>query len=733
MLVGFLLVVAGPARGADSSFADNALRQGWSLLAQKRFAAAGEAFGRISPDDYDLGDYALYFAGVARVRAGKIAEGAGILERLAVSFPGSPLYPYLAHELAFAAVQAGDLPSARTYFAISRGNVRGNGRKAAEGYVAACLMPEGEGSAVAEAHLENFLAHPVQEGARLSMERLWEWRGEGKWTEWGLPASFYDRYAKALLLVGEEQRARDVFREALDRFPDGEDFRAVVLDYAEFLRRRGERSAATALLARAEADAPPDFRSEAEFLIARIDWADGRTEDARRRFLAIADSDAPRDEAELARYQAAWILDGEGDLEAAAEQFGKLVDARNGRVRRESAFRHAFELYRRKAYAQAIEAFARGEEKAASSVERGRYAYWTARALSERGDQERSVALLRGVAAEPGAGIFAILADVRLGGKPFAMLGAPSSGETARLALQTDRLWESFRGAGWSAQDAEKVRRAERLARLGLVEYAVLEADRVDRGAVVAAAGPRDGATPGLFRYLVGDLRGAIRETAGIPSPAGGGLVDRLQYPLAPQYLGDCDGKKSGVDALVLHAVIRQESRFQYNALSPAGAVGLMQLMPGTAAAVARKERIRKDFRRDDLLDPDVNVALGAAYLASLLRGYDGDYLRAVAAYNAGEAAVARWWDKAGADPAMFVEQVTYRETRSYLRKVFFNVLQYYRIYRPGMLARFAPSERKEDGTAQGVLSSPPAAGTAGAMEATPPATDAPEDESSGD
>lgn len=733
-VVGLLLVLPGAARADGFSFADNALRQGWSLLTQKRFAEAEEAFGRISPDTYDLGDYVLYFTGVARVRAGEIGEGAGILERLAVSFPGSPLYPYLAHELAFAAAKAGDLPSARTYFAISRGNVRGNGRKAAEGYVAACLSPDGNGRAAAEAHLENFSAYPVQEGAKLSMQQLWEWRGEGKWTEWGLPASFYDRYAKALLLVGEDQRARAVFRDALDRFPEGEDFRAVALDYAEFLRRRGERSAATALLSRAEREAPPEFRSEAEFLLARIDWADGRTADALRRFLAIAKSDAPRDKAELARYQAAWILDGDGDLDAAAEQFGKLLDARDERVRRESAFRHAFELYRQERYARAIPAFARGEEKAASSVERGRYTYWTARALDERGDQERAAALLRGLAADPDAGIFAILADARLGGKPFAMLGAPSSGETASLALQTDGLWESFRGAGWSAENAEKVRRAERLAGLGLVEYAVLEADRVDRGAVVAAAGPRDGATPGLFRYLVGDLRGAIRDTAGVPTPAGdGGLIARLQYPLAPQYLGDCDAKRSGVDTLVLHAVIRQESRFQYNALSPAGAVGLMQLMPGTAAAVARDEKIRKDFRRDDLLDPGVNVALGAAYLSRLLRRYDGDYLRAVAAYNAGETAVARWWAKAGADPAMFLEQVTYRETRSYLRKVFFNVLQYYRIYRPGMLARFVPSAQTGGGTARGVSSSPRVAGTPGATEAGSPATDAPEDETSGD
>jgi soluble lytic murein transglycosylase len=184
-------------------------------------------------------------------------------------------------------------------------------------------------------------------------------------------------------------------------------------------------------------------------------------------------------------------------------------------------------------------------------------------------------------------------------------------------------------------------------------------------------------------------------------------LIDRIQFPLAPDYVGDCDRKKSGVDPLVLHSIIRQESHFQFNALSPAGAVGLMQLMPRTAAEVARKEKMHK-LRRKDLLKPQTNVALGAAYLSRLIREYGGDYLRAVAAYNAGEAAVAKWWGDAKGDPALFLETITYRETRFYLRRVFFNVLQYYMIYRPKLFALYFPSVPREAPPAPGVLSLPP-------------------------
>ncbi len=732
-----LLFALSPAVHAESgSLADNTFRAGWTLLSEERFAEARETFKGISPGAYDLGDYVLYFTGVALSREKKPEEAASALAQLLFTFPESPLVPYMRHEMAFAAARRDDISSARIYFRDSRGKVSGSERKAAEGYIAARLMEESEGEQgeqdgdrneaskaerqerqkwAAEAHLENFSIYMVQEGALLSMDRLWQWRAEGKLSEWGLPVSFYGRYAKALSRAGEEDRARAVFREALEKYPPSDDYYEVLLDYGEFLRKQGDISGARSLLRSAEKDAPPSFRSEVDYLFARVEWKAGRNAEARRMFLEIAGSGALPSTAERARYQAAWIAEEEGDWKTATEQFDKLRTARDGRVRQESVFRHAFGLYRQMRYGEAIAAFEEGEKEATSPVERARHAYWRARAFAETGEGQKGEALLQRISADPGGGPYAIFASQRLGRDPFGMLNAPSSGETAYCAAGREQLWQKVRNAPWSREDAESVRRAERLIHLGLVEYAILEADRVDREAVRQATGISNGGTQALFRYLAGDLKGAITETGGLsPGPSDAGLVDRLQYPLAPEFLGDCDGKKSGVDFLVIHAIIRQESLFQYNALSPAGAVGLMQLMPRTAAEVARKEKKGKKLRRSDLLKPELNVNLGAAYLGSLVAGYDGDYVRAIAAYNAGETAVARWWGRSGEDPSMFLERVTYQETRLYLRRVFFNLLQYYRIYRPGMLARYFPSDRTGDGTAPGVSGSPPDAATPG-------------------
>ena len=107
---------------------------------------------------------------------------------------------------------------------------------------------------------------------------------------------------------------------------------------------------------------------------------------------------------------------------------------------------------------------------------------------------------------------------------------------------------------------------------------------------------------------------------------------------------------RHGVDSLLLAAIIDVESGFSPNAVSPRGAVGLMQILPSTGRAQGVK---------GDLLNPRVNVDAGSSYLRGLLDLYDGDLELALAAYNAGPTAVSR---HAGIPP--------FRETREYVRKV---------------------------------------------------------------
>ena len=130
-------------------------------------------------------------------------------------------------------------------------------------------------------------------------------------------------------------------------------------------------------------------------------------------------------------------------------------------------------------------------------------------------------------------------------------------------------------------------------------------------------------------------------------------------------------------------AVIRQESAFASAAVSPAGARGLMQLLPRTARTVAAGINI--DYKHDRLTtDPDLNVVLGQAYLESLIADFDGSYLLALAAYNAGPGRVRAWMRaygdprEASVDPTDWIEMIPFSETRNYLQRVMEN-LQVYR------------------------------------------------------
>jgi len=131
------------------------------------------------------------------------------------------------------------------------------------------------------------------------------------------------------------------------------------------------------------------------------------------------------------------------------------------------------------------------------------------------------------------------------------------------------------------------------------------------------------------------------------------------------------------VDPLLVAGIIREESLYNPQALSSVGAMGLMQLMPETANRVARRLGL-DSVDREDLLRADVNVRLGVDYVGELLRDYKGNLIRAVAAYNAGPEAVNRWIARFGdRDPDEFVELISYRETRRYVKRV----ITSYRIY----------------------------------------------------
>jgi soluble lytic murein transglycosylase len=143
-----------------------------------------------------------------------------------------------------------------------------------------------------------------------------------------------------------------------------------------------------------------------------------------------------------------------------------------------------------------------------------------------------------------------------------------------------------------------------------------------------------------------------------------------LRFPLHHDADIRAQSQLNGLDPAWVAGETRAESAFMPNARSGADARGLMQLLPGTGAAVA--SRLGLSWQGgDSLYDASTNIVLGTAYLRQMVDHFNGFPYLAIAAYNAGPAPVERWMaQRPELDPDFFIEAIPYKETREYVARV---------------------------------------------------------------
>lgn len=271
------------------------------------------------------------------------------------------------------------------------------------------------------------------------------------------------------------------------------------------------------------------------------------------------------------------------------------------------------------------------------------WAYWQAYALKAAGEVDRAEAIFAELARE--RSYYGFLAADKLH-QPYAM-----SHRTEGYSIHDLADLESHAG----------IRRAKALYAEGLIEEA--------RREWLAAL---EGRTEGFKTAAAFEAARIGWASQAIMTANNAGLHDdlELRFPLAFQSDVERVVGQHRVTPAQVMAVIRKESIFSPDAVSPVGARGLMQLMPATARVVARKHGIRYS-RQDDLFNVETNVQLGSAYLAELLDKYHGNLALAAAAYNAGPHRVDQWLDEyQDLPPEIWVESIPFRETRNYVKAV---------------------------------------------------------------
>ena len=290
--------------------------------------------------------------------------------------------------------------------------------------------------------------------------------------------------------------------------------------------------------------------------------------------------------------------------------------------------------------------------------------YWEGRALAARGDTAAARQRWRQVRAKEALSYYAVRAADRLGERywPIALAAAPRDDPAA---VERVRGWmetlDLLRQADlWREAEEDVARRVREAGTDRALLYPLAEALEM-RG--FAPQGIRIGL--------------ALRD-AGAPYDA---RLARILYPFPYREMVAAEARERGLDPFLAAAVIRQESSFKPRALSRAGAMGLMQVMPSTGAGLAAGEGLR-GWDRGLLFNPEINVHLGTRFLASELRRWDGDLPLAFIAYNAGPARAARWRSfPEFRDRELFTERIPFAETRDYVKILTRNMAIYRGLY----------------------------------------------------
>lgn len=293
--------------------------------------------------------------------------------------------------------------------------------------------------------------------------------------------------------------------------------------------------------------------------------------------------------------------------------------------------------------------------------------YWEGRAREAAGDTAAASGLYRRVSRSDPVGYYGLLAAERLGkvsldGVAADTLPRPDPAWSERVDSLLARM-QLLRELGWPSRAlAELDASREALVRRGVDRLEL--ARRLERA---GWSGPAIGMAWSAFAARSGEWNEALL---------------RAVYPLPYRDTLVAAARQASVDPALLAAVVRQESAFDPEAISSAGAVGLTQLMPETARRVARRAGLPVPDSTD-LLDPGLNIELGARYLAELLQRYDGSRLAALVAYNAGPTRWHRWrrMPEHRADRELFVESIPFAETRRYVKAVLRNELLYRKLH----------------------------------------------------
>jgi soluble lytic murein transglycosylase len=484
-----------------------------------------------------------------------------------------------------------------------------------------------------------------------------------------LLANFTPLTAHEALGVARAAAGLRQFARAAAHFPRGLTSTSATardhLSYGESLRRAGRPREAIDALGRVRGAPPVQAEAELERVRAQVKLGD------RAGALATVDRLVERYPGDAGALPEALLLAGmlrwetEGSV-VARETFLELPRRVPGSgLAPRARFLAALAAWESGLEGAAAEEWERLRQDAPRSDVGAAAGYWSGRARERLGDPAAARSAWAAVRAQDTLSYYGVAAARRLEVEPWTPAAAPDSFAPvpdvdsavtrldllARMAMTAEVGWEQ--------------------------EWLVGRAGESPERGLATADGFRRAAQPAIAARL------ARRALAG--GAPGDARVYRLMYPLPRHDELRALAETESVDPLLVAALVRQESAWDPRATSAAGARGLMQVMPPTGAALARRLAI-KPWHADSLYNPALNLRLGIAYLAEAVRRHNGDIPSVLAAYNAGPSRVTLWTARfGGEDRDLWIERIPFTETRDYVRTIQRNLALYRSLYAPAL------------------------------------------------
>ncbi len=353
-------------------------------------------------------------------------------------------------------------------------------------------------------------------------------------------------------------------------------------------------------------------------------------------------------------YNAARLYQINNDLNMAISTYEELIRKYpNSEFAEDGAWNLGWIYYKRRKLTDALATFS-AFTNSSVPFNSSNNKYWKARVLEKQGKRSEAFANYEELARSQTPTYHSYLAQIKTGLKPNFGVFSPQA-------------------YAQSASNSSRIHKVDLLSELEMFDDASLEIERMHQ----ESKSDNDLIQVSFLYASVDDFYNSVKIAEGLSSSA----AISLSYPRAYREIVKAYSNRYNVDEYLVYSIMREESRFQKDAVSPANAIGLMQLLPSTAGITASEVGI-SGFNTEMLNIPRVNIELGIYYLKKVLGQFNGDIHLALASYNAGPQRAEDWiitFPNLSKDE--FVEEIPFRETRNYIRRILRSYGAYKAIY----------------------------------------------------